>query len=711
MRSPERGARRAGSRAADVAGTARPRTGKGAPATRVGDPQSEPVTSRKYSEPLCDPAPACTQFGAHRAARRARTASTPCPARRCPPRHDQRGAGGSGKTRVALELARSSGAAFGNGAAFVELASVQDPTLVLASIARELGVTETSAETPADALARWLQSRDLLLVLDNIEHVIESAPDVARLVQLAPRLTIVATSRRVLHVSGEHVYPLAPLPIGDAIRLFSERATARHISATTDVDRSEVIATICRRLDCLPLAVELAAARSATLGPELLLERLSDRVAALGVGPRDAPARQQTLLDTLRWSTDLLSEAERRTLARLSVFSGGSSVEAAEAVCATDIELLAGLIDSSLVHRTAAGGSIRLSMLETIREHAAQLLGTAGDRLEAEARHATYYVAFVEALDLKSPATQADALARVDADIDNLRVVIDRAELCGDDDTALRGECAVSLLLHAGIVPRGKGQDRWAAAPRRWRRALGRLAPALSSGMHFMLGDLESAEAVAREGIEIGPAANADEAVMACHTVVSHVARERGLFSEAKTHLERSEALARALGLDEDVIIANTNLGELALAVGDLDEARRRWEFSMSEYDENDVSCTFALLGLASVAHRQGLLDEAAGHFTKVRALSESAGWLHNATMAIVGLAGVATDRGAHSEAAVLPRSRQGATRDDGGELVAADDEIYQRAWSAALTDLGEARFAELLATGAADGSHCDAPA
>jgi len=622
------------------------------------------------------------------------------------------GAGGSGKTRVALELARSSGAAFGNGAAFVELASVQDPTLVLASIARELGVTETSAETPADALARWLQSRDLLLVLDNIEHVIESAPDVARLVQLAPRLTIVATSRRVLHVSGEHVYPLAPLPIGDAIRLFSERATARHISATTDVDRSEVIATICRRLDCLPLAVELAAARSATLGPELLLERLSDRVAALGVGPRDAPARQQTLLDTLRWSTDLLSEAERRTLARLSVFSGGSSVEAAEAVCATDIELLAALIDSSLVQRTAAGGSIRLSMLETIREHAAQLLGMAGDRLEAEARHATYYVAFVEALDLKSPATQADALARVDADIDNLRVVIDRAELCGDDDTALR----VASALYRYFYMRGlfrEGRDRIGGPLHRGAgdaraRALG--ARALS-GMHFMLGDLESAEAVAREGIEIGPAANADEAVMACHTVVSHVARERGLFSEAKTHLERSEALARALGLDEDVIIANTNLGELALAVGDLDEARRRWEFSMSKYDENDVSCTFALLGLASVAHRQGLLDEAAGHFTKVRALSESAGWLHNATMAIVGLAGVATDRGDHSEAAVLLGRARALLETTGGELVAADDEIYQRAWSAALTDLGETRFAELLATGTTDGSHCDAPA
>ncbi|MBA3339250.1 MAG: AfsR/SARP family transcriptional regulator, partial [Geodermatophilaceae bacterium] len=211
------------------------------------------------------------------------------------------GAGGSGKTRVALELARTTGSAFANGSAFVELASIQDPSLVLASIAQTLGVPEVPEETRATTLSRWLQTRDLLLVVDNFEHVIEAAPELAGLVQHAPRLTMVVTSRRVLHLSGEHVFPVTPLPVDDAVRLFSERAAAHLRTAATEAqaDDPAAIEAICRRLDCLPLAVELAAARSTTLTPSQLLERLSDRVGGLGVGPRDAPARQQTLTDTL----------------------------------------------------------------------------------------------------------------------------------------------------------------------------------------------------------------------------------------------------------------------------------------------------------------------------------------------------------------------------------------------------------------------------
>ncbi|MGI9053562.1 MAG: AfsR/SARP family transcriptional regulator [Ilumatobacteraceae bacterium] len=612
------------------------------------------------------------------------------------------GAGGSGKTRVALELARSIGHAFGNGAAFVELASIQDPSAVIASIARALGVTETPAETAAEALTRWLPSRDLLLVVDNVEHVIESAGDLVRLMQVAPRLTIVATSRRVLHVSGEHVYPLGPLPIDEAVQLFAERAAARDVSDLADVDNRDVVPTICRRLDCLPLAVELAAARAATLGPELLLARLSDRVPALGVGPRDAPARQQTLLDTLQWSTDLLSEVQRRTFARLSVFAGGSSVEAAEAVAETDIQCLSDLIDSSLLQRTAAAGSIRLSMLETIRAHAAQLLDATGERAVVEARHGAYYVELVEALDLKSPYTQAEALSTVDTDLDNLRSAMDRVELVADDDTALR----VATAMYRYFYKRGifrEGRDRiggplWLGAGDAHLRAFALRA---LSGMHFMLGDLDNAEGVARQGIEVGGAAGAEEAVMACHTVVSHIAPERGMFDEARVHLERSEALARQLRLDEDVIVANTNLGELALAVGDLAEAQRRWELSMSTYDEDDVSCTFALLGLASIAHRQGLLEEAERYFTQVRSLAEGAGWWHNATMAIVGLAGIAADRGAHAESALLLGRASALLATTGGELVLADETIYQSAREAAIADLGEARFVELLSAGA----------
>ena len=371
---------------------------------------------------------------------------------------------------MALELARSAGSAFANGAAFVELASIQAPKLVLPTIAQVLGVPETAEETRSEALARWLQSRDLLLVVDNFEHVIEGAEELAQLVRLAPRLTVLVTSRRVLHVSGEQVFPLAPLPVDDAVRLFSERAAARDQSVLDDADSSKIIGTICRRLDCLPLALELAAARTATLTPRLLLERLSDRVTALGSGPRDAPARQQTLTDTLRWSTDLLSEGERRTLASLSVFAGGSSIEAAEAVCASDIERLAALIDSSLLQRTAVGGEVRLSMLETIREHAAQLLDAAGDRAVAEARHAFYYAELVEGAALKGPE-QAQELAMVDADLDNLRAACDRSQLAGDDGTALRIATALYRYYYLRGLFRG-GRD---GSPARFEQGAGAL--------------------------------------------------------------------------------------------------------------------------------------------------------------------------------------------------------------------------------------------
>lgn len=617
------------------------------------------------------------------------------------------GAGGSGKTRVALELARAAGSGFANGAAFVELAPVQDPALVMGTIARALSVPETPDEAPAEALGRWAQSRDMLLVLDNFEHVIDAAHDLADLVEATTRLTVVVTSRRVLHLSGEHVLPLSPLPMVDAVELFCSRAAARNGTFATEppgpVDPAArlTVEAICHRLDCLPLALELAAARTGTLTPELLLERLSDRVSALGIGSRDAPARQQTLRDTLRWSTDLVDMEARRVLAFLSTFVGGSSIEAAEAVCATDLGGLSELIDSSLLQRTAAGGEVRLTMLETIREYAGELLDTTGDRDVAEALHAAYFSELIDKA-LSGPGGQEQALHVLDADIDNLRAAIERSELAGHDDTALR----IATGLYRFYYNRGlfcEGRDRIAGPLGRdaGDPALQALAMRALAGFHFLLGEHEQAEQVARRGIHVGVEAGADDAVMACHTVLSHIARERGEFADAMTHLERSAAIAEELGLAADVVVANTNLGELALAVGDLEQARTRWEFSLRSYDEDDVNSTFAQLGLGSVAVRQGLLEEAAGHFTRARTMSERAGWLHNATMALIGLAGVLSRQGDHAEATRLLGQADALLEATGGELVVADEKIYQDVRAAALGHLGDDSFAELLSAGA----------
>lgn len=611
------------------------------------------------------------------------------------------GAGGSGKTRVALELARSASSAFANGAAFVELAAVYDPSLVPAAIAAALGVPETPEKTAAAALVSWLQTRDMLLVVDNFEQLVEGADQLARLVQAGPRLTLLVTSRRVLHLSGEHVFPLKPLPVDDAVALFSDRAAARDRNLSADSDSLAVIADICRRLDCLPLAVELAAARSSTLPPPLLLDRLSRHVSALGSGPRDAPARQQTLNDTLRWSTDLLSAEERRTLAWLSVFVGGCSIEAAEKICVADIEHLAALIDSSLLHRTGTAGEVGLSMLETIREHAAGLLEAEGSRDLAQSRHASYYADLIEAAAAKGPASQAQALSLVDADVGNLRAAMDRSELAGDDVTALR----IATALYRYYYLRGhfrEGRDRISGPLDRGAgdQALRALSLRALSGLCYMLGDLDAAESYALHGIEVGTSAGTPYAVMASHTVVSHVARERGDFGTSMAHLERSEAIAKELGMEEDVLVANTNLGELALAVGDLDEARRRWEYTLTRYDQHDENGTFALLGLGSVSYRQGRLDEAIGHFARARDLSERAGWLHNTTMALVGLAAIAADQGNHTEAALLLGRASSLLAATGGELTIADEQLFQRARASALADLGQERLAELLRRG-----------
>lgn len=611
------------------------------------------------------------------------------------------GAGGSGKTRVALELARSATDGFANGVAFVELAATQDPTLVLPAIAAGLGVPETKEQKPAEALAHWLASRDLLLVVDNLEHVIDAAGDLARLLTAAPRLTLLVTSRRVLHVSGEHVFPLAPLPVDEAVRLFSERAAARDRTVGADPDTREVLVSICRRLDCLPLALELAAARTTTLSPTRLLERLAHRVTALGGGPRDAPARQRTLEDTLRWSTDLLSGRERGALARLSVFSGGSTIEAAEAVSETDLECLAALIDSSLVQRTALGGDVRLSMLETIREHAAALLGASGDRDAAEAAHAAYFTAVAEAAAGTGPLTQAATLERIDADLANLRTAMDRAEQRGDDETALRIANALYRYHYVRSSFR-EGRDRIVGPLERGAGdpALQALALRAVAGFSFMLGDLDAADSWAQRGVGIGTEAGTLDAVLACHTVISHVARERGEFAKAREHLLRNEAIAHQLGREQDLVVANTNLGELALAVGDLDEARRRWERSMTTFGDDDENSTFALLGLGAVAHRQGRLDDAGAHFSRARQLTERAGWLHNLTMALIGLAGVAADRGDHPGAAELLGRAEGIRVATGADLTLADQEVVEQAQTASVAALGPVRFAELRALG-----------
>ncbi|HKB19573.1 MAG TPA: adenylate/guanylate cyclase domain-containing protein [Gaiellaceae bacterium] len=321
------------------------------------------------------------------------------------------GAGGSGKTRLALQVAAELSDAFGDGVFFVPLAPVQDAELVGATIEQAVGVRELAELREAEAL----------LVLDNMEHLLASAATVSALLGDARRVKLLATSRAPLRVSGEQEYALDPLRQEEAVELFLERAR----SARRDVVYDEAVPEICRRLDGLPLALELAASRVKVLDPSLLLDRLERRLPLLTGGARDAPERQQTLRATIDWSYGLLEEPLQEALRRLSVFAGSFSLEAAESVTETGLEQLAELIDWSLVKPSGEG---RFFMLETIREYAAEQLELAGEHARLRGRHLDFFLAFaIEAEPELTGPRQADWFHRVELDQPNIREALAHA--------------------------------------------------------------------------------------------------------------------------------------------------------------------------------------------------------------------------------------------------------------------------------------------
>jgi predicted ATPase/class 3 adenylate cyclase len=308
------------------------------------------------------------------------------------------GPGGTGKTRLAIRLASESVEQFKNGVFFVALAAVTDPARVLATTAHILGAQESPTEDTVDALRRHLERKETLLVLDNFEQVLSAAPELSRLLASLPQLKIVATSRERLRLLGEHEYPISPLPEDDAVTLFDVRARAAKPSFRVELDRASVVA-ICRRLDGLPLAVELAAARVKLLPPQALFARLEQRLPTLTGGPRDLPERQQTLRATIEWSYLLLDDHEQRLFARLSTFVGGWTPEAAEAVCGATLDDLGSLLDKSLLRRDADLDAVpRFTMLETIRDYALERLDKRGEGAQLARKHAHYFATLAAAV-------------------------------------------------------------------------------------------------------------------------------------------------------------------------------------------------------------------------------------------------------------------------------------------------------------------------
>jgi predicted ATPase/class 3 adenylate cyclase len=432
------------------------------------------------------------------------------------------GTGGTGKTRLALQLAADVVDQFKHGVFFVSLAPVRDWELVAPTIARTLGLREQPGETVLETLTEYLRDRELLLLLDNFEQVVAAAPALAGLLSSAPGLHLLVTSRTPLRLLGERAYRVPQLDVPDlrrpalaaevaeceSVRLFVERAQAAAADFAVSDENVEAVAEICVRLDGLPLAIELAAPRVRTLTPPALLRRLDQRLALLTSRALDVDERQRTLRATIEWSYDLLPAKEKSLFARLGVFVGGCRLEAAEAVCDPDgslgPELLDGLdslVEKSLLRQRAdSDGEPRFWMLETIREFAVELLDSSGDVAEACARHATWTAEAAEGLDVESRTGDHSAfLARVDDEYANVREAIAWARKGGEEELLL----SLATALWGFWSARGNGaegrralEDALELSDRRPARALLGLCT-----LRILSGSSEDLRAAAQEAL------------------------------------------------------------------------------------------------------------------------------------------------------------------------------------------------------------------
>lgn len=365
------------------------------------------------------------------------------------------GAGGTGKTRVALRVAQAVADRFDDGVCLVLLASISDAKLVVTTIAQTLGVHIVGKRPPLDALKRYLRDRNLLLVLDNFEQVLGAAAEVAELLTACARLHVIVTSRAALRLSGEREIVVPPLALGEeragrdceAVQLFVERARAVQSDFALTEANAAPIVEICRRLDGLPLAIELAAARIRVLGPHALLQRLEHRLQFLTGAAPDLPARQQTLRSAIGWSYDLLEAHERTVFRRLAVFVGGCTLDAAESVCETEgdtVMAVESLAAKSLLQAVPTGlRETRLVMLETIREFGLEQLAWNGETQELRRKHAAYFLALAERAEPELWGPKAGGwLDRLEAEHDNFRAVLEWGLARGDEAS---GEVALRL--------------------------------------------------------------------------------------------------------------------------------------------------------------------------------------------------------------------------------------------------------------------------
>ncbi len=636
------------------------------------------------------------------------------------------GVGGIGKTRLALEVAARVADRYPDGVWFVDLAPLANAEQVIGAIARTLALGEGSGRSFADAVTAFLGRKRALLVLDNFEHLLAAATDVTTLLERCPAATILVTSRVPLHRSGERVLELPPLRVprpddfasfenlqaNEAVTLFVERAQAVRVDFALSPDNARAVAEICQRLDGLPLAIELAAARTLLLSPASIVSWLGNRLALLTSGARDLPKRHQTLRNAIDWSYQLLDEAQRAHLRALGVFAGGATLDAALAVCggrgdaSEGTSALAALADWGLVwHEARPNGDARLRMLETIREFALARLGEAGEEPRVRSAHAAYYLELAEKIEPElSGADQAVWLERLDAELDNMRGALTWAVNEGQGVLAMRLAGALwwfwetrglyaegQAWLERALAADGRGDLRWRA------RAL-----FAAGALDYRRRELEGSERRLTEALALFQALDDPYGAALALAFL-------GLGALVRGDLERAGALHEAALIDarrtgNQVIVAGalSNLGEVAHARGDLARAETLYEESLAVARSvaNLLVAARSLTNLGVVAWESGQPRRAAAlHRDGLRAYL-AVGDRRGIASSLEGVAAVEAAVG-QAEAAARFFGAAAALREIVGSPVPVVEQgAYNRGIVAARAQLGEAAVQAAWAAG-----------
>jgi predicted ATPase len=591
------------------------------------------------------------------------------------------GPGGIGKTRLALQVAGEMADQFPSGVCFVGLSAIGERSLIASAIAQAVGVRETGNTSLQENLMEYIGglSQPMLLVLDNFEHLVSAAPVVAEILTAGPKLKVVVTSQAPLHIYGEHEFPVPPLALPDpksippleelsrlpAIELFVERAQAvKHQFALTK-ENASAVAAICSRLDGLPLAIELAAARIKLLSPSAMLTRLESRLSLLTGGARDLPTRQQTLRNTVEWSYGLLNDAEQTLLRRFSVFTGGCTLEALEAVCDTKGDLgldvldgMASLVDKSLAQQVEqVDKETRFIMLSAIREYALERLAGSNDESATRRAHAAYYLVLAEegAADI---AAQPEWLDRYEVEHENFRLAIDYLIKTGDAEWGLRLGAALFRFWETrehfaegrDAIGRLLALERSASASRPKLRARLLFAGAVMAATQ---GDYGSARPMFEESIASCVELKDNRGVAVALNALAINARDRGELTDASLLFERCLAIWKDLGDPADIARALSNFASVMKMQGEYERASSLYDECLTVFrqvgDSAGVAWTLNYLG--DVAREKADLVAARSYceqsLSEFRRLRDS--WGIASTLS--DLASLSCDQGNNAEA------------------------------------------------------------